>query len=118
MSVKARSADDSGALEDQADASCKHLPAEQHSSATANIDVYLDDFILVVQVGSRERRQMIWHLFHQIDRVFRPNKEVYTNRKYHISQKKMGQVDGAWSTRNTVLGWYLDMIAHLPLPSP
>ena len=56
---------------------------------------YLDDFILVIHLGSRERRQLLRlqilrHLFHLVDRVFRPNKEVDTNRKDPISLKKLG----------------------------
>ena len=57
--------------------------------------------------------QILSHLFHQIDRVFCPNKEAGYNRKYPISLKKLGQGDGAWSTRKTVLGWDLDTTAHL-----
>ena len=53
------------------------------------------------------------HLFHKIDRVFCRNKEAETNRKYPISLKNMGQVDGSWSTRKTVLGWDLGTISHL-----
>ena len=34
---------------------------------------------------------MLRHLFHQINRVFRPNKEADTNRKYPISLKNLGQ---------------------------
>ena len=60
-----------------------------------------------------ERRQMLRHLFHQIDPVFRPIKEAETYRKYPISLKKLGKVDGAWSTRKKVLRWDLDTIAHL-----
>ena len=56
---------------------------------------------------------MICHLFHQIDWFFRPNKESDTDRKDPISQKNMGQEDGAWSTQKTVLGWDTDTIAHL-----
>ena len=74
LAAKARAANNAGAPESQADASWEHLPAEQCSAAKSNVDVYLDDFISVVHGGPRERRQMIHHLFHQINRVFRPNK--------------------------------------------
>ena len=61
---------------------------------------------------------MLRHLFHQIDRVFCPNKEAETNIKYPTPLKKLGQGDGERSTRNTVLGWDLDTISHLlRLPS-
>ena len=56
---------------------------------------------------------MLCHLFHQINRVFCPNEESETDRKYPISRKNLGQEDGAWSTRTTVLGWDINMIAHL-----
>ena len=54
---------------------------------------------------------MLRNLFHQIDQVLRPNEEVYTNRKYPISLKKLGQGDGEWSNRNTLLEWDLETIA-------
>ena len=113
MAGKARAADDSGTPEDQADAIWEHLPEEQCSAARANVDVYLDDFISFFQEVPMERRQIIWHLFHHINRVFRPNKESDTYRKDSISQKKLGQGDGARSTRKKVLGWDLNMFSHL-----
>ena len=113
MASKARATDDSGAPKSQADASWEHFQAEQRSTATANVDVYLDDFISVFHEGPRKRRQFLCHLFHQIDRVFLPNDESDTNRKDPISQNKLGQEDGAWSTRNKVLGWDINTIAHL-----
>ena len=56
---------------------------------------------------------MLRHLFHQIDRVLRPNEEAGINRKYPISLKNLGQVDGEWSTRKAVIGWDLVTISHL-----
>ena len=56
---------------------------------------------------------MLRHLFHQIYRVFRPNMAADKNRKEPIYRKKLGQGDGAWYTRKTVLGWDLDTISHL-----
>ena len=70
-------------------------------------------FISVVQGGLRDMCQILQHLFHQIDRVFCANEEADTNIKYPISLWKLGQVDGAWSTQKTVLGWDLHTIAHL-----
>ena len=51
---KARAADNVGAPEDQADSSWEQLTSEQRSSAKANVDVYLDDLISVVQGGPKE----------------------------------------------------------------
>ena len=59
-----------------------------------NVNVYLDDFISIVQGGPRERCQMLRHLFHKSDQVFFPNEEGDTNRKDPISLKKLGHGDG------------------------
>ena len=113
LAAESRAAHDAGAPEVQGDPSWEHLPSEQRATANANVDVYLDDFISVVQRGPKERRQMLRHLFHQINRVLRPNEEGYTNCKDPIPLKKLGQVNGAWSTRKTVLRWDLETISHL-----
>ena len=48
MTVEARASDDTGALNTKTDVSWASVPAEQRSAATANADVYLDNFISVV----------------------------------------------------------------------
>ena len=55
MTAKTKASDNSGAPEAQSNASCKHLPAEQRSAMAANFDIYLDDFISVVQGGPMKR---------------------------------------------------------------
>ena len=91
MAAEARAADNSSAPESQAGASWEHPPADQRSAATENVDVYLDDFISVFHGGPRERHQILCHLFHQINRVFRPNEESDTDRKDPISRKNLGK---------------------------
>ena len=113
MAAETRAADDSGAPEAQADTRWEHLSADHQSAAMENFDVYLDDFISVVHGVPRERRQMICHLLHQIDLFFLPNEESDTNRKDPISRNNLGQEDGAWSTINKFLVWYINTIAHL-----
>ena len=71
--MDSRAADDVGTPEAQADSSWEQLPAEQCSAATADVDVYVDDLISIFQGGSTERRQMLQHLFNNIDRLFRPD---------------------------------------------
>ena len=61
---------------------------------------------------------MLRHLFHQIYRVLYPNEGEDTNRKDPIYLRKLGQGDGAWSTRKAVIGWDLVTIAHLLCPPP
>ena len=91
MAAEARAADDVSAPESQADASWEDFPAEQRSNAKSNVDVYLNDFISVVQEGPRERHQMLCHLFNQIDRLFRPNEDADTNLKEAMYLMKLGQ---------------------------
>ena len=64
LAFEYRAANNAGTLEAQVDASWGHLLAEHRSAEKANADIYLDGFILVVQEGARERRQMLQHLFH------------------------------------------------------
>ena len=45
--------------------------------------------------------------------MLRPNEEADTNHKDPISLKNLGQGDGAWYTRKTILRWDLDIILHL-----
>ena len=104
QAVETRVAEDAGALKSQSDVSWEHLSEEQLSAATVKVDVYLEDFISIVQGGTKERRQMLRHLFYQIDRIFRPNTAADTDRKYPISRNNLGQGDGAWSTWGKVLG--------------
>ena len=103
LEIETRAIDEYGAPEAQDNASWEHIPAEQRCSLTANFNFYLDSFISVVQVGHRERRQMLQHLFQQINQVLYPSKQAYTKRKYPIFQKKLGQGYGACSTRKRVL---------------
>ena len=111
--AESRAADNAGTLEAQADSIWGHIPEEQRSAEKSNVDVYLDDFISVIQGGLRERRQMLRHLFHQIEWGKPPNEEANTNCKDPISLKKLVQGDGKWSTWKTVLVWDLDTIYHL-----
>ena len=74
-------ADDVGAPEAQYDTSWEQLPVDQRLASIENVDVYLDDFISVVQGFPKERRQLLQHLFHKINRVLRPNDEADMDRK-------------------------------------
>ena len=113
LEYEARAVDDANASPTKADTSWASLPVEQRSAATENVNIYLDNFISVVQGGTRERCQMLRHLFYQIDQVFFPKEEAETNSRDPISLKKLGQGDGSWFTQKTVLGWDLDTIAYL-----
>ena len=63
--AETRAADNAGTPEAQSDAIWEKLPEGQRLSATANVDVYLEEFISVVQVSPKERRQLLRHLLHK-----------------------------------------------------
>ena len=49
LAAKARASDNANDPEAEAGASWENIPAEQRAAAKANVNVYLDDFISVVQ---------------------------------------------------------------------
>ena len=48
MAAESRAANNAGSLDDQVDAIWENLPEEQRFTAKSNVNVYLEDFILVV----------------------------------------------------------------------
>ena len=52
---------------------CASLPASAKSDLLCYVDVYMDDFCLLAQGDTSIRDSTRRHLFHVIDRVFRPN---------------------------------------------
>ena len=81
-------------------------------------DVYVDDFIQLVQGGRRRRQRLRRILFHCIDMVFRPPDELDDKwKKDPISLKKLLKGDGALETTKIILGWLVDTVAGtLELP--
>ena len=75
--------------------------ADSSSAVTlAYVEVYLDDFIDIVQGGPTERRKITRHLIHTIDNLFRPNDKDDTVREEPISLKKLRKDNAAWSKHN------------------
>ena len=76
------------------------------------IDVYVDDFISLVQGSPLRRKQVQRVLLHTLDTVFRelePGDNPH--RQEPASVKKFKKGDGAWMTRKLVLGWLIDTIS-------
>ena len=72
-------------------------------------DVYVDDFLQLIQGPPAVRAWARRVLFHTIDEVFRPHGEGDPpSRQEPISTKKLGKGDAHWSTRKVILGWILD----------
>lgn len=74
-------------------------------------DVYMDDFISLVQ-GSRRRRRMVRRiLMHAVEEVFcTPSPTEGPQHQHPLSVKKMTQGDASWETLKVVLGWLIDSV--------
>jgi hypothetical protein len=73
----------------------------------------VDDFLGLVQGGTRARRRVKRALLHTLDTVLRPHDEADScHRQEPASTKKMANGDWAWSTVKVVLGWVIDTIVN------
>ena len=85
----------------------------------SKFDIYVDDYLGVVQGTSQRRAAVRRVLLHAVDRLLRPlSADDHPARKEPISVKKLQQGDAYWSTRKLMLGWLLDteaMTLELPL---
>jgi hypothetical protein len=74
-------------------------------------DVYVDDFIGMVQGNAHHRHHVKRILLHSLDQVFCPLESTDNpNRKEPASIKKMLKGDATWATRKTILGWTVYMV--------
>jgi hypothetical protein len=76
-------------------------------------DLYMDDFISLVQGNTKRRTQVKRSLLHSLNEVFRalaPGDNP--NRQEPASVKKLLKGDGRWATCTVVLGWILDTVAR------
>jgi hypothetical protein len=83
----------------------------------ADVDVYVDDFLLLAQTEP-QRTKVMRTTLHAIDQVFRPLAPSDPNhRKEPASVKKMLKGDACWDTQKRILGWDIDTEAQtLQLP--
>ena len=82
------------------------------------IEVYVDDFIGVIQsTNASQVRHMSRALLHSIHDVFPPPSISKHNGGDPISLKKLMQGDGVWSVQKEILGWVFHGVKrciHLP----
>jgi hypothetical protein len=72
-------------------------------------DIYMDDFISLVQGSPRRRRHHIRGLLHSVDRVFRPLDDQDSPVRQHVpSIKKFQKGDGSLQLVKNVLGWIIN----------
>jgi hypothetical protein len=96
-----------------------HLPETPHYGPPLSLwNVYVDDFLGLVQGGRRTRLSVKRALLHSLDQVMRPLDSTYSSfRQEPSSVKNMGKGDATWATLKTILGWIfntLDNMISLP----
>ena len=81
-------------------------------------DVYVDDFIQLVQGSRRRMKALRQQLLEAIDLVLsQPNLDE-KHRNEAVSLKKLLKGDGSWATRKLILGWLIDTVRQtLELPA-
>lgn len=81
-------------------------------------DVFMDDFLQLIQGPPGTRRDHVLRLLHMIDAVYRPlDAQDSPLRKAVASRKKYLQGDGCLRPRKTILGWIIDALRQtLELP--
>jgi hypothetical protein len=94
------------------------LPQGPRRKPLQYVDIYVDDYLGLVQGGPRRQNRVRRILFESIDAIFRPLDPRDPNiRQEPISVKKLLKGDGSWQTLKTLLGWVIDTILHtLQLP--
>ena len=120
-------------LEDQTIDPSELLAAVQHPSTWTTQDlpqrlhdlnylfeVFVDDYIGLLQTTNEEHlRHHTRALFHAIHSIFPPVAVTKHDGEDPISEKKLKQGEGIWSTRKEILGWLFDGIARtIELPPP
>jgi hypothetical protein len=74
-------------------------------------DVYVDDFLDLVQGGTCTRRRVKHALLHTLDTVLRPlDSDDSVHRQEPASTKKMAKGESVWDTVKVILGWIINML--------
>jgi len=74
-------------------------------------DVYVDDFLGLVQGGKSTRTKVKRALLHSLDAIMRPVSALDNpHRQEPASVKKLRKGDATWSTRKIMLGWVIDTV--------
>jgi hypothetical protein len=72
-------------------------------------DVYVDDFLGMVQDGTRTWRRVKRALLHTLDTVLRPlDSDDSPRRQEPASVKKMAKGESSWATVKEILGWIIN----------
>ena len=94
----------------EADRNWEALSLHVRATSLAPVEVYIDEFIRIVQGGPTEQRQITRHLFRAINDLFQPYNKYDNAKEEPIYLKKICKVDAAWSMQKVVLGCSIDTV--------
>jgi hypothetical protein len=76
-------------------------------------DVYVDNFIGLIQGNATHRKRVKQALLHRLNLVFRGlSAEDGSHQQEPASVKKLLKGDATWATSKMVLGWVLDTVTN------
>ena len=82
-----------------------------------HIEVYLGDFICIMQGGTSKIQKMTRHLFRAFGEILYPNNDNDTVHEQQILIKKLCKGNAFWSTQKVILGWAINTVEKsLTLP--
>ena len=95
-----------------------HNRVVESKGALAYIDIFVDDFLGIIQGNNSRREELKRTLLHSLDNVMCPLLPTdLPTRQYPASLKNMKQGDSTWATQKNLLGWVIDSVRgniHLP----
>jgi hypothetical protein len=96
-----------------------HHQGDEFRKPLQQWEVYVDDFIGVVQGNLKRRQRVKRALLHALDKVFHGVAELDSpHHQVPASFKKLLKGDATWATRKAILGWVLETVEKtLELPS-
>jgi hypothetical protein len=88
---------------------CHNLQTRFNNKPVAAHDLYMEDFVSMVQGNYKRRRQAKRSLLHSLNEVFRAlHLNDHASRQESASIKNFLKGDGNWATQKVVLGWLLE----------
>jgi hypothetical protein len=87
------------------------LPKGRPSPPVKSWEVYVDDFIDMVQCSWNHHRHVNRVFLKNVDKIFLPLDHLDNeHRQEPASIKKMKKWDASWATRKVVLGWIINTV--------
>ena len=85
-----------------------HALLTKHKGPVAHVNVFVDDFIGIMQGSWCHCQNVRQCIMHAVDDIFSQLDAITAKRKEAVSEKKLLKGEGRWSQWKEILGWILD----------